>query len=673
MTQYESSISMTVHRVSRILMCALLTAVCITGTAEARRTRFVEEIVVTSAGTPAPFGGGKWTQVTDRDKLESLIQHPTPGYRNIWLPVPFEESLMATDTTTIVSYYRNRGYLDARVISAGLEPVENEQNLPIYNILIVVDGVEERQRYQLAGIRLNGAASLDTARLARTFRKHHRGGRYYSPAAAADNLLNLRIAYADAGYLDSSAVRIVQAPVVDYQNRTVTERYIIWERRPVRIGEIRLVSQDTLKTEEGVVLEALADAGISPGRILGRRTIVDAETNLLDLGVFRIARIRPDTVTVPEAPWIRRVLIELAESDPGQFETRAGFTRTTSGQTWRLGQSITYGNLFGQARTIGAEAKLVNDRQNIAVIYGQPTIGFPDFVPLVGGMSARFRHDQEIGVEWEDIDTQDSTSGVQQVSTNRTIGTTATISRRYARVARTGISLELGRTDYNTSGWFDSDSTSGIRSALSLYTTYDSRDQFLNPTKGFVANTRFTVAGLNFNRRPPLFITEGMVGYYRRVTKRVIVAFTAAGGVIYASGDAELSDIQNESFWKSSQTSPVRGFSRDDITEGSPAYGYWMTKGELRFTIWKLFGAAVFADAGSGWTYQSTSRGWSALRRGNTMVSAGLGPRINWVLPIRLDFVRQLTRPVENQSDDSATPEQNTPGWKIEFGIGHAF
>ena len=654
------------------VMTALAALLLLAPEASARRTRFIQSVIVTSEGTSAPFGGGEWEQVQNRDKLDAIIQHQTPSYRNFWLPVPYSEALLATDTTSIVSYYRNNGYLDAHVASATLEPVETDRSGSLYSILIVVGGVEERQRYRLTRLQFDGATALDTVSLTRSFSRRHGRAGFFSPGAAVDNLLALRIEYADAGYLDSSSVRITQEPIVDRDNRSVIERYAISERRPVRIGGFRIASAEPLHTQEAVILSALADAGLEPGRVLGRRRIVDGETNLLELGIFRKVRVYPDTVTVADAPWIRQVVIELSESDPGQVHTRAGFTQKGSGRTWRLVQSVTYGNLLGQARLIGAEGELRSDRQSVAIVYGQPTVGFPRFVPLVGGMSARFRHDQQLGVDWEEIDATSDTDSTAQQTVNRTIGTTATVSRRYGRVARVGLSLELGRTDADISGRLGSGATSSIRSVLTLHGTYDSRDQFLNPRRGVVANARFSIVGLDPFARRPIWVTELMAGSYRRINRRVLLALTAAGGFIYGTSGTDITDVENESFWKSSQTSPVRGFRRDDVTELSPAYAYWLAKAELRFSVWKIIGAAAFADVGSGWSFDANQRGWSALERKATMASVGAGPRLNWVLPIRLDFVRQLTNPLAS-TDDASGLVRGTPSWKVEFGIGHAF
>ena len=116
----------------------------------------------------------------------------------------------------------------------------------------------------------------------------------------------------------------------------------------------------------------------------------------------------------------------------------------------------------------------------------------------------------------------------------------------------------------------------------------------------------------------------------------------------------------------------MRGFRRDDITEGVPAFAYSLAKIELRQRIWKIFSVAAFADAGTGWTLEEGGTRWSGLRRGGFVYSVGFGPRVNWLLPIRVDVVRQLVEPVHTD-DEGVVVGRTDPGWRFEFGIGQAF
>ena len=161
---------------------------------------------------------------------------------------------------------------------------------------------------------------------------------------------------------------------------------------------------------------------------------------------------------------MRQVVIELSESDPGQIHTRAGFTQKGSDRTWRLAQSVTYGNLLGQARLIGAEGELRSDRQSVAIVYGPAHDRLPRLHASRWGHVSTVPPRSAVGCRLEKIDATSGGDSTAVQTINRTVGTTATISRRYGRVSRVGLSLELGRTDANIGRWLNAGETSSIRS-----------------------------------------------------------------------------------------------------------------------------------------------------------------------------------------------------------------
>jgi outer membrane protein assembly factor BamA len=640
----------------------------IAGTAHARKKRFVRGVVIVSATTPAPATGRSWEQVSRRGSLDDVLQHPTPSYRMFWLPVPYDEMLMAADTTGIVSYYRNQGYLDVSIVSAGLEPIRGERKTPINYIIIVVDGISEESRYRLTDVQLRGVRSLDSLDLKNTFARRHGRKRFYSPARAADNLLLLRSRYADAGFLDTTAVSITQVPIIDRSAHTVIERYLIHERRPLTVGGFHVVNLDSgnLITDRATIAKAAWDARLRPGFILRRQNILDAEGHLLDLGVFRRAQVSLDTARTDTA--VRGLRIEVSEREPGEFRTRFGYS---SVEKWRVSQAVLYHNFLGQARLIGIEGEASLQKQYIAARYGQPRIEFPGFLPWVGGNSDRVRYDQQISVEWEriDLETADGTGTTDR--RDRSIGTTIMISQRFGRMARLGVSYELSRKGIDIPSPLSAGKSVDFQGNMSLTGLYDSRDDFLLPTRGQSLSARTDLLNLGIGSRTLHASTELLASTYHRVGKHLVFAVTGGTGFMYVTGSTadDQAIVESESFWKSRYTAPVRGFRRDDITSGSPAIAYWLAKAELRLDMWSRVGLAIFADVGDGWTLAPGNTGFDAFDPGRTVYSAGFGPRVNLALPFRLDFVRQLIRPAGVDGD--GLPYK--AGWKLEFGIGQAF
>jgi len=637
----------------------------------ARRSLFVREVIVTSNRTPPPMGEAEWVQVPERGKLNRIIQHPTSSYRNFWLPVRFDEGLFAADTLNIATYYRNLGYLDAYVESTAREPVESASGeMQLVDLIVVLGGIQPTERYRLTGIRFEGIQSLDTTSLGREFRKRHGKDGYFSPAATVENLFALRTAYADAGYLDTTAVAIRQSAEIDAARRTVEERYDVIERAPVRVAGIRIVNGNApapLKTDSIVIAQALTDAKLHEGSLFGRQRTLDAESNLFDLGVFRRARVIPDTAG--DNPRSRRYAVaDVAERDAWDIRTQIGYS---SIERWRASESVLYHNFLGEARLIGQEAQLAQKNQYVSLLYGQPRIGFPRLVPLVGGTSIRLRLDHVLSAQWEIIDAREDTSGVAAArvagddqsgtssgtisgnDTTRTLRWKVTVSRRFGRIAQLGLSYDISRTDSRLSDPL-------VQGALTLSATYDTRDDFLRPSKGLAVTAQVKLANLGVDPREISLRPEGLVQYYHRLTPRLIGAFSLGGGAYYLGPQGAFDRLAQ--YWRSEQTPTVRGVARNEITGGDPAMAYVLAKVEARISLWKWLGLAFFMDAGQGWTRarvpDAELHGWSAMRAGRYAVSTGFGPRIEWLLPVRLDIARPLRGPAK---------------WRYEFGIGQAF
>ena len=152
---------------------------------------------------------------------------------------------------------------------------------------------------------------------------------------------------------------------------------------------------------------------------------------------------------------------------------------------------------------------------------------------------------------------------------------------------------------------------------------YDSRDIWMNPTKGVFhtislregwkfANTQvttFTKVNADFNVYKPLFPQQ-------------VLAFHLGGG--FGLGDIPLGEL-----FYSGGPSSVRGYSLSEIRKGVRKLIFNI---EYRYTFNDSFQAVVFYDWGDAW-YQ----GFPAL--GDFMSGFGSGVRLNTPMgPIRLDY-----------------------------------
>lgn len=153
--------------------------------------------------------------------------------------------------------------------------------------------------------------------------------------------------------------------------------------------------------------------------------------------------------------------------------------------------------------------------------------------------------------------------------------------------------------------------------------SYDTRDNWLNPTEG-VQHTVSVKTGIKYTSgRQSLFTKYGVdFNFFRPLAERQVLAFHVGTGL--AVGDVPVGEV----FWVGSANT-VRGYSIADAHLGTKKI---LANLEYRYTFNEVFQGVLFYDWGNSW-YDG------APDFGRFMSGMGLGVRINTPLgPIRLDY-----------------------------------
>jgi outer membrane protein assembly factor BamA len=679
------------------LMAALLIAMSVDQTYAARRQKYIRSVIVTTVDAPIPQGNDEWKQVKRRGTLNDIMSMYSPYWRNLWFPVPYDSDDLTVDTSAIRTYYRNLGYLEARVQSASTEPAGHDRGgLERVDVIIVLEGVADSLRYQLLGAHFEGAASIDTASWAEQLKRKHPGrGRYYSPAQARNDVVDLSIRYADTGYLDTVSVQIRRTTLINPIDRNVVEYYRIHEDRPYTLAGFLLSSDEDINTDSVVIADALRDAGLRKGEVLARNKIIAAENNLLELNVFSVARVspepmiaRPDTTetstldttatsfadTLDVSPVAadvetlavarsipRRALVQLSPRRAGDIRGTAGYSNIDG---WRAQGGVYYHNFLRQARMIGAESEIALahdtlkiERLRVAVLLGQPRTEFPRWMPFIGGRGFRIRLDQSFASLWENVDrtsiVQTPTAGTDTLdieALTRTVSWTPSMTRRLSVAMQAGLAYEFSRTDDNIDEYYGVGKQVSYDHVFTVSGSYDTREDFLRPVDAILISGQIGIADVDLRQLRSSVRPELLVQYYRKLARDIIGAVSISGGFYFVAdtGSVHAPNL----FWRSDGTPIVRGLVRNDLTGdgdyGDPAIAYILGRFETRFDMSEKLGFAVFADAGMAWVPDQQNEadavidlaqpGWSGMRRAEWGLSLGGGPRGYWSLPIRVDF-----------------------------------
>ncbi len=199
----------------------------------------------------------------------------------------------------------------------------------------------------------------------------------------------------------------------------------------------------------------------------------------------------------------------------------------------------------------------------------------------------------------------------------------------------------------------------GITNSIILNITYDSRNNFFNPSQGVYLSPLIEVAGgllmgnndfyrTNFEFR----IFQGFRGWF-------IFAFRAFMGANFPYGQTEKIPYYEQ--YSIGGRNTLRGYDEKSVGPDSVVNEYYgdyilNTNLEIRTGFYKNFGLALFFDAGD------VENNFNDFKLSTYQYSIGFGIRYNTpVGPIRLDYGKRLK-----------DPEPNDRG-KLYIGLLHAF
>ncbi|MHC1712181.1 MAG: autotransporter assembly complex family protein [Solidesulfovibrio sp.] len=239
---------------------------------------------------------------------------------------------------------------------------------------------------------------------------------------------------------------------------------------------------------------------------------------------------------------------------------------------------------------------------------------------------------------------------------------TATVRRQFtdAFSAAAGLGYRASRIEEDQSRPWESDTRYGF-AFLPMETTLDTRNDVLDPQKGFLGSLSFAPywgtlqTGHNFVR--PEF---SLSTYFKLLEKPGIVLATRVGGG--ANIGTDRNDVSPDLRFYAGGAGSIRGYSYQSVGPlrgkkplGGGSQASFST--ELRIRITELIGVVPFLDGGSA--FENALPPYDQA----IMLGAGLGLRVYTPIgPIRLDVATPLTR--RKDIDDIA---------QFYFSIGQSF
>ncbi len=593
---------------------------------------------------------------------------------------------IATDRSTLQSYYRLKGFLGATAAT----PVVNTSSAT--GAMTVDFTVIEGVRTMVSSVAIEGNEQVPAKALPRLALKV---GDALNPTLERSDVISLQTFYSDRGNAE------VQVHVREEMSSGRSEArvvYTIAEGPKIVLGNV--VVRGNTYTNKNVVLRT---AQLEKGQPFSYTSILEAQQRLYQLGIFQRVDIQPVQASTDAAA--RDVTMTIAE---GKDLTLAGAFGSTSPITADTGTngsplvsaSIAHRNLFGTGRYLGLELIYARpNRQDVFLTYREPFIGGLNLpVQVTAFQSDDFRRNTHLRQRGGFIE-------ASHLARNQT-----RLSLRYEyRIAQCIVEHKKGDLCALAQNvilpGLDRAATNVAISSITPAFFWDKRDDSLNPHRGFftTASVEYAFRLIAANAR---FLKEfTQTSWYLPVTDRSTFAMSGRVGLIQDLGAGTRIDPVtgaliptsgiplSERFTAGGDTSD-RAYALDLLgtacpTQASidagcrptlidildPVRGHtiapiggralFIVNAEYRFPVAGPIGAQLFVDAGN--TYAETS-----VRFGDLKYGAGAGLRyLSPVGSVRFDFGYKLKRQILFYND-TGKPVYERP-FAYFITLGYAF
>lgn len=536
-------------------------------------------------------------------------------------PSKFHPEVFADDLNNILIFYRQNGYLEAALMdtSVSVDSVEGKVDIMI--------GIKEGDLTRVEGITIFGNEFFSDS-IVLSFIKFRRGDPLKRPLIE-NAVTSILSTYAENGFIDASVTPEVK---ISSESHLAMVDFLIKEKYRSAVDSVVVTGLE--KTRPHVVkreLQFRREEYIKYSRLL------DSQRKLYLTGLFESVFIR--AIGGAESDSTKKdILVEIREKKSSEFAFSLGYG---SIEKIRGRIELSTDNLKGTARKTGIAVEANFIKQGVTGSFSDPWT-----------LRTRWQTDLNLFFQLRQEPGYDARTYGGKITVGRKLSPFTKVSQSY-RFENTRLSdIKIGEQEL--------DIDPKIRS-LTLTLSHDTRDNLFNSQKGIYVSWSNELAG-SFLKGSNTFVRSVLIGkHFRPLGRESVLGSAFEIGWMDSFGSDEEIPL-NERFYSGGPTS-LRGFGYQLVgpldAEGEPIGGkfkvVWNVL-ELRRSIYKIFGGAIFVDAGNVWP-DIKSAHFEDIR-----VDTGLGLRLNSPIGIaRLDYGFNID------------PKGDEPTGKLFLGMGQAF
>jgi outer membrane protein insertion porin family len=524
----------------------------------------------------------------------------------------YDPDRLNLDRELLRKFYLSEGYADFRVVSAVAELSPNRDGF------FITFTINEGERYKFGNIDVTSrfqGLDVDVLKSFLTISE----GEWYDADEVEKSVSNISEAVGTLGY-----AFVEVRPNIRRNKDTLTVDVTFDVQEGPRVYVERINISGNTRTLDKVIRREFR---LAEGDAFSTAKVRRSQQRLRNLNFFE----KVDVAATPgSSPDKTNLEVQVVEQSTGEISFGAGYS-TTAGVVGDI--SVKERNLLGK----GQELRL---GLSIGTLSTLIDLGFTE----------PYFMDRAVSAGFDLFRTSNDRQNIASYS-DRSIGFALRAGWAYTESTRQLVRYTLRQTDiYNVQPWASSiiQSQRGTQVVSELAETliWDTRDERLNPTKGFLVRNTIAVAGAIGNQQ--YFRTTADAVYYRSIVDDFVASIGGSVGIVVPF-DSYLR--LNNLFFIGGDT--LRGFAvggigpRDAATTDSLGGLYYYTgTAELSYPLpfvpkeVALIGKA-FVDVGSLWGVQPT--GASVLNSELMRISSGIG--IQWISPfgpIRIDYAWPL-------------------------------
>jgi len=467
----------------------------------------------------------------------------------------YDDDLYAQVVEELAARYRDLGFLDVRIESPRIE-IDETRRLAEVEI-----EVREGRRTRIRTVEFPGATALDPAALLPA--SSVAPGRPLSERQVEERRLQLRSLYGRHGYLYATVRAEVERPPDEPTRARV--RFHVAEGPQVKVG--RILVQGNTRTRRVVFDETL---GLQEGSVLGSAELAASQQELMRLGLFRTAVVRPLEPEVAEP--VKDLVVEVHERPSRTLELGGGISIADGPRAF---SELTQRNILGRNLQASLRGRVNYQVFRDEVLEMPVEEGLERFVDLGFAYPRLYGLPIELGTRLDLIHERDIRPAYRVTRYSALTGLDWPMTRRVT--ARVSYELEsnwierapelddvyasLSRADLQRLRFPNGNTLLGsARPALIL----NLQDDPVNPHAGVFAKVEADFAR-NFGGDTSVDFAKvsGTVTGYVPIGQRTTLVLSASGGRVFPLREDSVTIAPKRFYLGGAAT--IRGFAEDDV------------------------------------------------------------------------------------------------------------